>query len=141
MIYIHYLLLFFKNDNFKYTTASHRLTFNFFLLSHIFFFVSSLSFLLSLFKLLCTNKHHVCKQYRISYTLRVFAMKYVTQCRKFSLMDISYRTVFIAIPQQIKSVVANESLTPYNLIKRAPYLFWVENSYELNGVLAHILSN
>ena len=36
MIYMHYWLPFFKNDNFKYTTASQRLTFNSFSLYHIF---------------------------------------------------------------------------------------------------------
>ena len=41
--------------------------------------------------------------------------------------------------QQIKS--ANESLIPYNLIKRAPYFFWVEACYILTWNLVHILRN
>ena len=37
--------------------------------------------------------------------------------------------------------MANKSLIPYNLIKRAPYFFWVENCYLLTWNLAHILCN
>ena len=43
--------------------------------------------------------------------------------------------------QQIKSAVANESLIPYKLIKKALYFFWVENCHLLTGNLAHVLSN
>ena len=55
MIYIHYWLLYFKNDNCQCTTASQRLTFNSFSLFYI-FFISSFSFLLSHFKLSCKKK-------------------------------------------------------------------------------------
>ena len=35
-------------------------------------------------------------------------------------MDIFQRTVFITIPKKNVTAVANESLVPYKLIKRAP---------------------
>ena len=36
-------------------------------------------------------------------------------------VDVSYKTVFIAIPNKIISALANESLIPFkNLIKKAP---------------------
>ena len=139
MIYIHYWLLFSKNDNFKYPTASQRLTFNSFSLFYI-FFISSFSFLLSLFKLSCTKKHHVYNLYRISYSLSFWYLMY------YIVLEICIGGHFLedcfnCYLQQIKSVVANESLIPYNLIKRAPYFFWVENCYLLTWNLAHILSN
>ena len=43
--------------------------------------------------------------------------------------------------QQINSAVANESLIPYNLFKKASFFFWIENWYLLTWNLAHILSN
>ena len=43
--------------------------------------------------------------------------------------------------QQINSAVANESLIPYNLLKKASYFFWIENWYLLTWNLVHILSN
>ena len=87
MIYIHYSLLFFKNQSFKYTTTFTllhyttlyytRLTFNSFSLFY-FFFISSFSFLLSLFKLSCTRKHHVYKPYHIFHTLSFCYVMYYT---------------------------------------------------------------
>ena len=48
---------------------------------------------------------------------------------------------FYCYSQQIKPAAANESLINYNLIKRTPYFFWVENWYLLTWNLAHMLSN
>ena len=44
---------------------------------------------------------------------------------------------FYYYSQQVKSAVANESLFPCNLIKRAPYFFWVKKYC----LLTHIISN
>ena len=65
MIYIHYWLLFFTNDNFKYPITSQRVTFN----SVLLFYIFSVSFLLCLFKVSCTKNHHVYNLYHISHTL------------------------------------------------------------------------
>ena len=48
---------------------------------------------------------------------------------------------FYCYSQRIKSAVANKSLIPYNLIKRALYFFCVEDCYLLTWNVAHILSN
>ena len=98
---------------------SQRLTFN--------SFISSFSFLLSLFKRLCTKKHHVCNLYRISYTSRVFAMYYIKS--EICIGGHFLEECFYCYSRQIKSDVANESLVPYNLIKSALCFFWVENCY------------
>ena len=57
------------------------------------------------------------------------------------MVDSILEDYFYCYSQQIKSAVVNESLIPYNLIKRAPFSFWVENCYLLTWNLAHILSN
>ena len=139
MIYIHYWLLFFKNDNFKYTTASQRLTFNYLSLFHI-FFISS--FFLSYY--IFSN----------SYPQRNITSVVYTAYHSESFCCVMYYIVseicigghfledcFYCYSQQIKSAVANESLIPHNLMKKAPYFFWVENCYLLTWNLAHILSN
>ena len=38
---------------------------------------------------------------------------------------------FYCYLQQIKSAAGNKSQIPYNLIKKAPHFFWVENCYLL----------
>ena len=48
---------------------------------------------------------------------------------------------FYCYSQRIKSAVANKSLIPYNLIKRALYFFCVEDCYLLTWNVAHILSD
>ena len=113
IIYIHYLLLFFKNDNLKYTTASQRLTFNSFLLFHIFYlFVFFL--IISFQNSYAQKKHHVCNLYRISYTLRVFTMYYIVP--EICIGGYFLEDCFYCYSQQLQSAVANESLIPYNLI-------------------------
>ena len=38
---------------------------------------------------------------------------------------------FYCYLQQIKSAAGNKSQIPYNLIKKTPHFFWVENCYLL----------
>ena len=130
MIYIHYSLLFFKNDNFKYrATFSKMITLNteqhlkedLLILSRYFtfFFISSFSFLFSLVELSYTKKHQIFNLYFISDILSFcHVMHYIVSeiCIGRRLMEDS----FYCQPQQIISDVANESLIPYNLVKRAP---------------------
>ena len=113
MIYIHYWLLVFKNDNFKDTATWQRSSINSFSLFYI-FTISSFSFSLSLFKLSCTKKHHVCNLYHIWYTLRFYyVMSYIVPeiCVGAGFLE----DYFYCYSQQIISVVANESLISNNL--------------------------
>ena len=48
---------------------------------------------------------------------------------------------FYCYSQQIKSALANKSLIPCNLMKKAPYFFWVEKCNLLTWNLTHIPSN
>ena len=103
---VFYWLLFFKNDNLKYTAAPQIRSFNFFSLFYI---------LLSLFKLSCTKKYHVYNQYRISYTLSFcYVIHYIVSevCIGRRFFKVCFPTNYIA--------VTNESLIPYNLMKGAP---------------------
>ena len=102
------------------------------------FFIPLFSFLLSPFKLLSTKKHHICNLYRISYTL-LWTYGIVSEIC-IGIWNF-LEDCFYWIEWQINSAVANESLIPYNLIKKASYFFWVENWYLLTWNLAHILSN
>ena len=114
MIYIHYWLLFLMNDNFKYTATCQKLIFNFLSLFYT-FFISSFSFLLSLFKLSFTKKNHVYNLYRISYTLSFcYVIHYIVSevCIGRHFFKECFPTNYIA--------VTNESLIPYNLMKGAP---------------------
>ena len=64
-------------------------------------------------------KHHVYHIYRISYALRFYYVMYYIVLE----MHIGERFLedyFYCYSQQIMSAAANESLIPYNLIKRAP---------------------
>ena len=117
VIYMQWLL-FFKNNNFKYTTTSRRRYFNSFSLLYI-FFISSFSFLLSIFKLLCTKKHNVYNLYCISTTLSFCYLIY------YMVLEICIggrflEDCFYYYSQKIISAVANESLIPYNVIERTP---------------------
>ena len=124
MIYTHYWLLFFKSDNFKYTTASRGLTFNSFSLFYIFLSHRFLSYYL------LSNSH---AQRNIT---SIIYMAYGTLWEFESFYYVMYYIVseicidghfledcFYCCSQQIKSDVANESPIPYNLRKRAPYFF------------------
>ena len=115
MIYIHYWLLFFKNDNFE-CTIFQRIYF----LSRCFtFFISSFSFLLSLFKLSCTKKHHIYNLYCILYTLSFYYVMYYIVSEIYIGRRVLEDCIFW-YSQQIISAVANVSLIPYNLFKGAP---------------------
>ena len=74
MVYISYLLLFFNNDNLKYTTISETRSFNSFSLFHNFILLSFYSFiLLSFYPFI-----HVYNLYFISYTFSFcYVMYYI----------------------------------------------------------------
>ena len=65
---------FFKYDSLKYTGISERRSINSFLL----FYISHISFLLSLFKLSCSKKHYIYDLYRISYNQKSGTFNSVT---------------------------------------------------------------
>ena len=98
---------------FKYTKGSQRLTFNSFSLFQIFFIVYFESFCYAMYSIV----PEIC-----------IGGHFLEDC-------------FYCYSQQIKPAAANESLINYNLIKRTPYFFWVENWYLLTWNLAHMLSN
>ena len=114
MIYIDYWLLFFKNDNFKYTTTSQKISFNSFSFFYIFLFHRFLFYYLS-----CAEKHHVYNLYRISYALSFcYVMYYIVS--EICIVGHFLEDCFYCYSQQNISAVANESLVPYNFIQRAP---------------------
>ena len=121
MIYMHYLLLFFKNDNFKYIAASQRLAFNSFSLFHIFLSHRVLSYYLF------SNSHaqrNITSVIYITYRiLWEFLLCYVLHSIRNMYWWTFLTEMFYCYSQQIKSAVAKESWIPYNLIKRAPYFF------------------
>ena len=117
MVCIYYWLLFFKNENLKYTATTQRRSFNSF--SLFYFFLSSFSFLLSLFKLSCIKKHHVHNLYRILHTSRFCYVMYYIISEKW-IRGHFLEDCFYCYSQQIISVVAKESLIPNNFIQRAP---------------------
>ena len=106
-------LLFFKNDNLKYTVTSQRIFFNSFSLFYIF---SSFSFLLSLFKLSCTKKHHVYHLYCITCTLLFcYVMYYIVS--EICMGGFFLEDSFYCYSQQVTSAIAHKSLISYNLWK------------------------
>ena len=111
MIYQHYWQLFFKNDNFQYTAISQRLTL--ILSRYCTFFISSFSFLLSLFKLSCTKKPHVYNLCHISYTLSSCYVHSARNCIGGRFL----KDCFYCYSQQIIYAVTNISLIPHNIIK------------------------
>ena len=74
LVSIYYRQLIMKNGNLKCAAISQR-SFNSFWLFYS-FFLPSLLFLLSLFKLSCTKKHDVYNLYCISYTSIIFNVMY-----------------------------------------------------------------
>ena len=76
------------------------------------FFLSPFPFILSLFKLSGTKKHHVYNQHRILYTCNVLHSAGNMHWWRFP------RRLFFYSQQNI-SAVANEFLIPYNLVKSA----------------------
>ena len=102
----------------KHTTISQR-TFFKFSRYFTFLFLSSFSFLLSLFKLLCTMKHHVYNLYRISFTLSFcYVIYYIVS--EIYIRGRFLEDYFYCYPQQIVSAVGKECLIPCNLIQRGP---------------------
>ena len=67
----------------------------------------------------CTKVHHVYNLYCIWYTLSFCYVTYYT-VSKICIDGCFLEDCFYCYSQQIISDVANESLIPYNLIKRAP---------------------
>ena len=112
MIYVHYWLLFFKNDNFKHTTTTQRRTFNSFSLFY-FFFISSFS-----------NSHrqrNITSIIYIAYRI-LFAISSFCYVRHYIESEICIvgrflEDCFYCYSQQIISTAANVSLIPYNLMK------------------------
>ena len=79
-----------------------------FFLAILHFFLSSFSFLLFLSKLLCIKKHHACNLYCRSSNLSFcYVMYYIV-------------SEICIVERFLEYCSANESLIPYNLIKRAP---------------------
>ena len=126
MIYIHYWLLSFKNDNFNYIAASQRLTFNSF--SFFTFFLSHRVHSYYLFSNSNVQANMTSVVYITYLILSEFLLCYVLH----SVINIYWwtfvREMFYLYSQQIKSASAYESLIPYNLRKRALYFFWVERT-------------
>ena len=122
IIYICYWLLFSKNNNFKYTRASQRLTFNSFWLFYIVLSHRFLSY--GLFSNSHAQRNIVFIIYITYRILWEFALVYYL-VSEICIGGHSLEECFCCYFQQIKSAVDNESLILYNLIKN----------------LAHILNN
>ena len=139
MIYIHYWLLFLKKNNFKFTAASQWWTFD--SLSLFQMFLSHLCFL-NISSQMLMHKETSCVQ-SISHIVYFESFCYVRCYIVLGLCigESFLEECFYCYSQQIKSVVGNESLVPYKLIKKAPCFFWVENCYLLTWNLVHIFSN
>ena len=108
---------------------------------HTPYFILHIVYLYSIFHIFYIVLYHASYTFFITYIFIVFHIDIVYHIIK-SFCFVMYCIVleicigghfledcFNCYLQQIKSVVANESLIPYNLIKRAPYFFWVENCY------------
>ena len=117
MIYIHQLLVFFKIDTFKYTATSQRRSFNSFSLFYICLFQLFI-FCYLFFKFSSTKKNHVYNLYCISSTLRFCYVMYYIVLEIF-IGGRFLEDYFYCYSQQIIFAVANETLLPYSLIKRA----------------------
>ena len=110
-IYIHYWLLFFRNDNSKSLNTKQHLKEESFSFSLLF----SLIVLSFLFKLSCTKKHHVYNTHCILYTLSFcYVMYYIVPeiCIGWCFLEDSFYRF-----SQFLSVVASESIIPYNTVK------------------------
>ena len=117
MIYIHYWLLFFKNGNFKHTTSSKKRSL---ILSCYFtFLISSGFFFIISFQTLMHKKHHIYNLCHIPYTSS-FCYQMYSITSEIYIGGRYLEDCFYCYFQQIISVVANEYLILYHLIKRAP---------------------
>ena len=112
MVYIYYRLLFFKNNNFKYTTISRRRSS---ILSRYFtFFFSSFSSSLSLTSIIYIVYRILC----MLYMRFCYVMYYIVS--EIYIGGRFLEHCFYYYSQQIISAVAKESLIPYNLTQRPP---------------------
>ena len=109
MVSLYFWLLFF---NFKYTVISQGRSFDFTFFSHLFLF------LLSLFKLSCTKKHHVYSPYCILHTLSSCNVMYYI-VSKICIGGRFLEDHFYCYSQQVISAVAIASLIPYNQSKKS----------------------
>ena len=124
MIYIHYWLPFFKNDNFKYIKTSQKVTFNFSSLFYNFLSHHFFSYYLFFF----SNSHAQRNITSIIYI--VYRILWFLLCNVLHSVGNMYwwtflRGLFLLLFPKTISTVANESLIPYNLIKKVAYLFLV----------------
>ena len=120
MIYIHYKILFSKNDNFKYTRTPQRVTFNSFSLFHIFLFV--IFFLVIFFQTLMHKE--TSSLYYISHVLHFeFLICNILNSVRNMYCWTFLRGLFLLLFPKVISAVANESLIPYNLVKKTPCFF------------------
>ena len=125
-ISIQYWLLFFKNGNVKYTTASQRLTSNFFLLFHI-FYLTVFFIVISFQTLMHKETSHLQSILHIVYFEGFcYVMYYIVSeiCIGAHFLEGYFHCYF----WQIKFVAFNESKISYKLIKSAPYFLLVENA-------------
>ena len=109
VLLIFWLIFYRFQSRVSFKSVAYKKAFN----SLSLFYIFCLS---SLFKLSCTNKHHVYNLYCISYTLRFCHVMYYIVSEicvgGHFLMDCFY-----CYFQQIISAVAKESLIPYTLYK------------------------
>ena len=118
MIYIHYWLLFFNIDNFKYTITSQRRSFNSFSLSSIFYVIDFFYYLFSKCHAQKIFTSIIYIMYRILWVF-CYVMYYIVS--KISIGGRFFEDCFYCYFQQfISTAAAKEFQIPYNLTKRAP---------------------
>ena len=119
MIYIYYWLLFFKKDNFKFTTVSQRLTFHSFSLFHVFYLI--VFFLIISFHTLMHKETSFVQSvsHIIYFESFCYTMYYIVL--QICIGGHFLEECFYCFSQRSKFSAANEDLIPYNLMKRAPH--------------------
>ena len=118
MVFIYYQLLFFNNDNLKYTATPQGRPWNSFSLFYI--FSPNAFFFYYLFSNSCTKENHVFNLYCISYILSFCYVMYYIVSSKIFIGGHFLEDCFYCYSQQIISVLTNKSLILDNFIKRAP---------------------
>ena len=114
IVYIHHRLIFFKNDNLKYTAISLRRSFHSFLLFYIF---SAIAFFFIISFQIRMHKETSSLQ-SISYiAYSEFLLCNVLHSVEICIGGRFLKGCFNCYSQQRISVVAKESLIPYNLIQ------------------------
>ena len=114
IVYIHHRLIFFKNDNLKYTAMSLRRSFHSFLLFYIF---SAIAFFF-----IISFQIHMHKETSSLQSISYIAYSEFLLCNVLHSVEICISGRFLkgcfnCYSQQRISVVAKESLIPYNLIQ------------------------